>query len=312
LAVESGIATSMPPPSSAPDRLAAVAEGLTVHLVDGTFELFRCFHGAPRAQNAAGREVGAVRGLLATMTALVLDPVVTNIAVAFDSVVSPPASSRRASDEDLIESQVSLAADVVRALGVTLWPSGRYQADEIIATAAARFTEDERVAQIVICATDNDFNQCVRGDRVVVLDRIRRVITDEAAVRARYGVAPAQIPDLFALVGDRSDGLPGVPGWGVRSAAGLLARYGCIEAIPSDPTEWDVVVRGATRLAAALADHREEALLCRDLAVLRTDLPLRHSVDDLKWKGARRAAIETLCATIGDGSVIARIDAWSE
>lgn len=205
---------------------------------------------------------------------------------------------------------MSLAADVVRALGVTLWPSGRYQADEIIATAAAQLAADENVAQVVICATDNDFNQCVRGDRVVVLDRIRRVITDEAAVRARYGVGPDQIPELFALVGDRSDGLPGVPGWGVRSASAVLARYGRVDAIPADPSVWDVEVRGAARLAAALADRREEVILCRDLAVLRTDLPLRTTVDDLRWRGAQRAQTERLCEVIEDRSVIDRITRW--
>jgi 5'-3' exonuclease len=296
----------------AQDRLAAVTDGLRVHLVDGTFELFRCFHGAPRVRNAADKEVGAVRGLLATLTALLLDPSVSHVAVAFDSVVSPPPARGRASDEDLIAGQVSLAADVVRGLGVTLWPSGRYQADEIIATAAARFAEDRRVAQIVICATDNDFNQCVRGDRIVVLDRIRRIVTDEPAVRARYGVAPDQIPDLFALVGDRSDGLPGVPGWGVRSASAVLARYGRVEAIPTDPTAWDVPVRGAARLAAALAERRQEALLCRDLSVLRTDLPMGHAVDDLRWRGAHRAQLEQLCDVIEDRSALDRITRWAD
>lgn len=286
-------------------------EGVNVHLVDGTFELFRCFHGAPRACNTSGTEVGAVRGLLATLTALVHEPGVSHAAVAFDSVVSPPLSRGRAADEDLIAAQVSLAADAVRALGLTLWPSGRYQADEIIATAAARFALDENVTQVVICATDNDFNQCVSGERVVVLDRIRRVVTDEAAVRARYGVAPSQIPDLFALVGDRSDGLPGVPGWGIRSASTALARYGCIEAIPIDAADWDLGLRGAARLAAALAERRQEALHCRDLAVLRTDLPVRHSVDDLRWEGASRAEIEHLCDVIEDSSVIDRIKRWS-
>ena len=169
---------------------------MRIHLVDGTFELFRCFHGAPRAANAAGLEVGAARGVLATITALVHRPDVSHVAVAFDSVVAPPPSTRpgKAADDQLIAAQVALAAEAVRSLGVRVWPSGRYQADELIATGAAQYAADPTVCQVVICSTDNDFNQCVRGDRIVVLDRIRNVVTDEAAVVARYGVAPATDP----------------------------------------------------------------------------------------------------------------------
>jgi 5'-3' exonuclease len=284
--------------------------GPSVHLVDGTFELFRCFHGAPRARNAGGREVGAARGFLATLTALLHAPGVTHVAVAFDSVVAPPASARGSSDDQLIAAQAPLAAEATRALGVPVWPTGRYQADELIATAAARYAEDPSVAQVVICSTDNDFNQCVRGERVVVLDRVRRVVTDESAVRARYGVAPDQIPDLFALVGDRSDGLPGVPGWGVKTAAAVLAVYGRLDAIPPDHRDWSVTIRGAERLANTLRDRRDEARLCRDLAELRTDLPLRQTVDDIVWRGASLPRLAALCATLGDDSVLARIVRW--
>lgn len=282
-----------------------------VHLVDGTFELFRCFHGAPRARNEAGVEVGAVRGLLATLVSLLHEPTVSHVAVAFDSVVAPPRSPGRVDNEQLIASQTSLAADAVRALGVVLWPSGRYQADEIIATGAAKFADDPGVEQVVICSTDNDFNQCVRGERIVVLDRIRKVITDEATVRTRYGVAPGQLPDLFGLIGDRSDGLPSVPGWGLKSAAALLQRYGTLAAIPPDEREWDVAVRGAARLAASLRERRLEAQLCRDLAELRTDLPLPHTLADLEWRGADRARVERLSATLGDDSVLTRISRWT-
>ncbi len=213
----------------------------------------------------------------------------------------------------MIAAQVSIAAEIVRALGLTLWPSGRYQADEIIATGAARFAEDDGVEQVVICSTDNDFNQLVRGDRIVVLDRIRRVVTDETAVRARYGVAPQQLPDLFALIGDRSDGLPGVPGWGTKSAAALLNRYGTVDGIPLDETQWDVTgVRNIGRLGAALRERHAEALLCRDLSELRTDLPLRHRVADLEWRGARRDRIEALCAVLDDDSAAARITRWQQ
>lgn len=282
---------------------------MKVHLVDGTFELFRCFHGAPRARHD-GREVGAARGVLATLTALLADPEVTHVAVAFDSVVAPPAS-KGGGAEALIGAQAPLAAAAARALGLVVWPSGRYQADELLATGASKYAADPRVGQVVICATDNDFDQCVVGERVVVLDRIRGVVTDEASVMARYGVEPWQVPELFALVGDRSDGLPGVPGWGVRSAAALLQRYGTVDAIPVDD-EWDAPVRGAARLRASLRKWRAEALLCRDLSRLRTDLPLHHELDDLEWHGARRVDMESLCATLGDEAVLGRVRRWAQ
>ncbi len=287
-------------------------DGYSVHLVDGTFELFRCFHGAPRALNSEGREVGAARGLLATLTSLLNEPGVSHVTVAFDSVVAPPTPppGTRMGADQLIAAQAGMAAQVVRALGVPVWPTGRYQADELLATAAARFATEPGVRQVVICSTDNDFNQCVRGDKVVVLDRVRKVVTDEASVRERYGVAPQQIPDLFALVGDRSDGLPGVPGWGLKSAAAVLQAHGSLAAIPLDEREWQADVRGAPRLAAALREHRDEALLCRDLSELRTDLPLRHTAAALEWHGARREPMAALCALLDDDAVLSRISRW--
>jgi 5'-3' exonuclease len=285
---------------------------VSVHLVDGTFELFRCFHGAPRARTSDGREVGAARALAATLTALVSADDVGHLAVAFDSIVAPPGSSRGSSSDALIGAQQPLAAAVVRALGITLWPSGRYQADEILSTAAERFAADDAVRQVVICSNDNDFAQCVRGDRVVVLDRIRKVVTDGAAVHEQFGVRPDQIPDLFGLVGDRSDGLPGVPGWGKVSAAALLERYQRIDDIPLDAGKWGVAVRGRERLAAALREHRDEALLCRDLSVLRTDLPVPATLDVVAWRGARRAAVDRLVALLEDDAVVERIPRWRE
>ena len=271
---------------------------MKVHVVDGTFELFRCFHGAPRASGPGGREVGAARGLLATLTALLSEPDVTHVAVAFDRVVAPPSvgAGRAGSAEALIGAQQPLAAAIVRALGVAVWPAGRYQADELIATAAHRYAREAAVEQVVICATDNDFAQCVQGDRVVMLDRIRRRVTNAAGVVERFGVDPDQIPDLFALVGDRSDGLPGVPGWGRASASAVLRRYRRLEDIPADPSTWAVTVRGSTRLAASLHERWDEALLCRDLSVLRTDLPVRSTVAELEWRGASRPAIDAVVA----------------
>lgn len=278
---------------------------MDVHLVDGTFELFRCFHGAPKADGADGREVGAARAFLATMVALLTNA--THLAVAFDSVVAPPGRPGRDA-ESLIAHQAPLAADIVRALGLTVWPTGRYQADEMLATAAARLGDEPDVDRVVICSNDKDFHQCVRGDRVVVLDRIRDVVTDEAAVLDRYGVEPHRLPDLVALVGDPSDGLPGVPGWGVKSAAKLLDRYGTLDAVPTEPELWDIELRGRERLAAALVDRWDETMLCRDLARLRTDLPLSIEAADLEWRGARWDQLDALGDTLGDRSAIDRLE----
>ena len=283
---------------------------MIVHLVDGTFELFRCFHGAPRATGVDGREVGAVRGLLSTLVALTADPAVSHVAVAFDAVVDPPNAGRDRSNEGLIAAQQSLAAQTVRALGLALWPSGRYQADELLASGADRLAKDPAVDQVVICSIDNDFTQCVRGTRIVLLDRIRRTVTDEDRVRERFGVAPAQIPDLFALVGDRSDGLPGLPGWGWRSAAEVLRRYGSVDGIPLDAGAWDVPVRGRDRLAAVLRERWDEVLLCRDLAILRVDLPVRATPAALEWRGAHRDRIDELVKVLGDDAAVARITRW--
>jgi 5'-3' exonuclease len=285
---------------------------MNVHLVDGTFELFRCFHGAPRASGPTGREVGAARGLFATLVSLAGEPEVTHVAVAFDSVVVPAGAAKDRSANGLIASQQALAAQVVRSLGIPVWPAGRYQADELLASAARMLVERQDVASVVICSSDNDFDQCVRGERVVVLDRIRKVVTDEAAVRARWGVAPQQIPDLFALVGDRSDGLPGVPGWGIQSAAALLQRYGRLADIPLDAERWDVPVRGRDRLVASLREHRAEALLCRDLAELRDDLPVPAHPTVLEWRGAHRRLVAELVEALGDDSSVERITRWAD
>jgi 5'-3' exonuclease len=274
-----------------------------VHLVDGTYELFRCFHGAPRAAGRDGTEVGAGRALLATLGALLAEDHVTHVAVTFDKLVAPR-------NADALESQVPLAADVVRALGVSVWPSGRFSADELLASGARRYAADPRVERIVLCTTDHDNLQCVRGDRVVLLDRSRRRLTDEAAVRTRFGVGPDQLADLFALVGDRSDGIPGVPGWGLRSAAAVLAVHRRIDAIPDDPAQWNVAVRAAGRLAASLSVRRRETLHARDLLVLRDDAPIRDTVDDLEWFGADRAAVEELGRRLADESVAQRVARW--
>lgn len=271
---------------------------MKVHLVDGTFELFRCHHGAPRAQ-VDGREVGAVRGLVATLASLLRGDDVTHVAVAFDAM-APPRGALGGGDAEVIRSQALLAFEAVRALGVPLWPMTRYQADDALASGAARLRDG---ADVLICTSDKDLLQCVRGERVVVWNRIRKEVTDEAAVRAKFGVAPTQIPDLFALVGDPSDGLPGVPGWGWTSAAKVLAEYGAIEEIPESADEWGVKVRGAKRLAATLQERRVEALLGRDLSRLREDLPVPATLEQLEWRGVKQPALDELLAQLGDANL---------
>ncbi len=283
-----------------------------VHLVDGTFELFRCFHGAPRATGPSGDEVGAVRALFATLVALLTRERVTHAAIAFDSVIAPAAPRDRPTSEDLIGAQQPLAADVVRALGLPVWPAGRFQADDLLASGAATFARLDDVDQVVVCTTDHDLTQCVSSTRVVLLDRIRGVVTDEATVRERFGVEPHQIPDLFGLIGDRSDGIAGVPGWGKVSAAKVLGRYGSIEAIPRSAVDWDVDVRGRERLATALRERRDEALLARDLSILRSDLPVPSEPSAIEWGGARRSLVTQLAGRLGDHAVVERIPRWDD
>ncbi len=272
-----------------------------VYLVDGTFELFRCFYGAPRAADAEGRECGAVRGLLFTLSSLLLTPGLSHVAVAFDRVPKPARTGPE--DDRLLQSQLAVAHEVVRGLGITLWPMVRYQADDALATGAARLHGLPEVEQVVICTTDKDLLQCIRGSAVVLLDRIRKRTTDETGLRKRFGVAPASIPDYHALVGDPSDGLPGIPGWGAKSTAKLLDRYGHIEEIPDDHRRWQLKVRGAERLARSLRERRAEALLARDLSILHDDLPLAQALAPLAWQAPPREALDALIARIGGGEV---------
>lgn len=279
---------------------------MRVHLVDGTFELFRCFHGAPRATAADGAEVGATRGLLATLVALLREPDVTHVAVAVDQALPP----RAAPSSDPLAAQHGLAADAVRALGLPLWPMvKRFQADDALATGAVRFAAAPGVEQVVVCTPDKDLAQVVSGTRVVLLDRVRKRVTDEAGVVERWGVPPAAIPDLLALAGDAADGLPGLPGFGLKTATTVLRRWKTVEAIPLDAAAW-ADVRGGERLARTFAELRAEALLYKALTTLALDVPLPHSLDDLAWRGAQRPALEALCERIGDRSVLERVPRW--
>jgi len=291
---------------------------MKVLLVDGTYELFRAFFGAPPALAEAGRPVGAVRGLLATLVALLRETGVTHVACAFDHVIESFRNdlfdgykTGEGVDPDLL-AQFEAAERATVALGIVAWPMVEFEADDALATAALRLRDAPGVEQVVICTPDKDLSQCVVGRRVVCRDRRRGQDRDEAGVRARFGVLPAAIPDWLALVGDSADGIPGVPGWGEKSASLVLARYGTLEAIPDDAAAWDVAVRGRDRLAESLRTHREEAALYRRLATLRTDVPLAEGLADLEWRGARRPSLEVLCREIGFEDLLGRVPRWRE
>jgi len=260
-----------------------------VHLVDGTYELFRYFM-APAFDRATPQTLRAVRGVVGSVLGMLEDGA-THVGVATDHVIE---SFRNAlwegyktgeGIEPLLRAQFEPLEDALGALGVVVWPMVEFEADDALAAAAAMAAADTRVTQVVVCTPDKDLAQCVRGARVVQLDRRAKATRDEAGVMQKFGVPPAAIPDWLALVGDSADGFPGLPGWGAVSAATVLARYGRLEDIPKLAREWDVPVRGALRLATTLAEQRERALLFRVLATLREDAPLGVDVDGLRWRG---------------------------
>jgi 5'-3' exonuclease len=275
---------------------------MKVHLVDGTFELFRAFYGSPPAETADGFEIGAVRGLMRSMLSLLGEPGVTHVAIAFDHVIESfrndlyPGYKTGEGIDPKLWAQFGPVEDACRALGLVVWPMIEFECDDALATAAARFAADPRVAQVVICSPDKDLAQCVRGQDVVCLDRMRKKTLDEAGVRVKFGVGPASIPDWLALVGDSADGYPGIPRWGAKSASAVLGAHPHLEEIPDDPRAWAVPVRGAAALAASLAEHRADALLFRRLATLRLDAPLAESLDDLCWRGADARSLAALPA----------------
>ena len=273
---------------------------MNVHLIDGTYELFRHFYGAPPVTDAFGRPIGAVRGVVASVLVM-LEEAATHVGVATDHVIEsfrndlwPGYKTGEGIDPELL-GQFQPLEEALEALGVPVWKMDRFEADDALASAAARAVADPRVEQVFICTPDKDLAQMVDGRRVVQFDRRAGIIRDAGGVRERFGVDPASIPDYLALMGDSADGFPGLRGWGAKSAAAVLARYGRLEAIPDDPNAWEVEVRGRAGLARTLAAHRDDALLFRDLATLRHDLPLFETVDELRWTGPTPAFFD-FCA----------------
>lgn len=288
---------------------------MKVHLVDGTYELFRCYFGAPSKRNSQNREVGATRALVRSLAGWLRSGEVTHLACAFDTVIESFRNDLFAGYktgegiEAELHSQFPLVEKAVAALGIVVWPMKEFEADDAIATAARKFAKNKAVEAILLCSPDKDLAQCI-GRKIYGYDRREDERLDAAGVVAKYGVPPDAIPDLLALVGDTADGIPGIKGWGMKSAAAVLAAYGDLEKIPDDPGKWKVVVRGAAKLAATLASARKEALLYRKLATLRFDVPLKETVAHLEWRGADREALESIAVELADPELVSRVELW--
>ena len=288
---------------------------MKLHLVDGTYELFRSHFGAPPKKAPSGMEVGATLGLVRSMMLLLSDPEVTHVAVAFDHVIESFRNKMYAGYKSsegvdpVILNQFPLAEKMVSALGMVVWPMVKFEADDAIATATAKFKKVKSVEQIVICSVDKDLTQMVDGDRVICWDRRREIVLNEQGVTEKFGVPPESIPDFLALVGDSADGYPGIQGWGEKSTSTVLAKFKHIESIPGDPKKLGLGLGRATTLVENLQLNYRDALLFRELSTLRTDVPLKETLADLKWRGAY-PRLKKLCEESGDTRIPERITKW--
>src|SRR5580704_8408237 len=263
---------------------------MEVHLIDGTYELFRHYYALPKVRDTTGREVAAVRGVTASLIGM-LGSGATHIAVATDHVIEsfrndlwPGYKTGEGIEPDLL-AQFPLLEEVLAAAGVVVWPMIEFEADDALASGAAAASRDKRVKRIIICTPDKDLGQCVQGTRIVQLNRRTQILLDEAGILQKFGVLPESIPDYLALVGDSADGYPGLKGWGAKSSSAVLAKFVHLETVPADYREWGVNVANAGALARVLSTDREQVLLFRRLATLRTDIPLFNDVDQLRWTG---------------------------
>ena len=291
---------------------------MKVHLVDGTYELFRSYFALPPIQAPDGRPVGAVRGIVQSLLYLLREDQVTHVGCAFDHVVKSFRNDMfdgyktgNGTPEDLL-AQFELAERAVESLGILAWPMVEYEADDAIATATAYCTGLSEVEQVVICSPDKDLAQMVQGDSVVCYDRRRETVMGETGVIEKFGVSPGSIPDLLALTGDAADGIPGIPKWGAKTSAQLLAQYGHIEDIPHDAADWEVKVRGAAAAAESRNANASEARLYKDLTTLRTDVPIDASLAALEWKGVDREKYQALCDDLGFGRLASLPHKWSD
>ena len=290
---------------------------MRIHLVDGTYELFRAYFGAPSRKAPDGREVGGTLALLKSLVSLLATPGTTHVACAFDHVIESfrnelfhDYKTGEGVEPDLL-AQFPLAEEAVSALGLVVWPMVEFEADDALASAAARFKDEPGVEQVVICSPDKDLAQSVSAAQVVCWDRRRDIVRDEEGVIEKFGVHPHSIPDWLALVGDSADGYPGIPGWGAKSASAVLSRFEHLESIPPDHRQWGLVPARASRLAESLRTHQEEVLLYRRLATLRNDVPLAEQLGDLEWRGAR-ARLKAICRDLGEDELPKRIPRWQE
>lgn len=288
---------------------------MKIHLVDGTYELFRSHFGAPPKKAPDGREVGATLGLLRSLLLLLNSPEVTHVAVAFDHVIESfrnklyPGYKTGEGVDPVLMAQFPLAEKAAEALGLVVWRMVEFEADDAIATATVRFKKNKSVEQIVICSVDKDLSQMVDGRRVICWDRRREIFLNEQGVIEKFGVSPESIPDYLALVGDSADGYPGIQGWGAKSTATVLAKFKHIEAIPKDPKKIPLGLGRATTLVENLQNNYKDALLFRELSTLRTDVPLTEKLDDLKWRGAY-PRLKKFCHELGDERIPERIPLW--
>ena len=288
---------------------------MNIHLIDGTYELFRAHFGAPPKKSASGQEVGATLGLMRSLLMLLQSPGVTHVGVAFDHVIESfrnkmyAGYKTGAGVDPVLMAQFPLAEQAVSALGVVVWPMVEFEADDALASATAKFKKNKSVEQILICSPDKDLTQLVQGKRIVCWDRRREIIMDEKGVVEKFGVKPESIPDYLALVGDSADGYPGIKGWGAASTSAVLAKYKHIESIPKDPKKLGLGLGRATTLLENLQKNHADALLFRELSTLRKDVPLKENLSDLKWQGAY-PRLKKFCHELGEERIVERVIKW--
>ena len=290
---------------------------MLLHLLDGTYELFRAHYGRRDTVIAPdGHDIRATLGILESTLALLREPGVTHLAASFDTVIEsfrnemfPMYKSSAGMEEELLR-QFPFAEDALEAIGVVVWRNIEFEADDALAAAAVKWVDD--VEQVVICSPDKDMTQVVVGDRIVTYNRREQKVIDEDGVVEKFGIHPESIPDYLALVGDTADGVPGLPGWGAKSASTVLAKFPRLELIPADSTDWGLSVRGATKLATTLSANQEAAYLFRELTTLRLDAPIEESLEDLEWKGVPKDRFHEFCTSMGFDPDAINVHRWAD